>query len=127
MRAGHLRSSQDNSESISLDFLDGFVAHLLGCIFVMVIDLPPEPLNCIERYNHSLLDAPNEQKYVAALYWYIRMFMYIYTYMCVCVFIYLCIYIYISSDMTLRSSMHRMRRHMLLLCTGICTNIYVYI
>jgi len=104
-----------------------FVAHLLGCIFVMVIDLPPEPLNCIERYNPSLLDAPNEQKYVAALYWYIHMFMCIYTYIYVCVFIYVCVYIYISSDMTLRSSMHRMSRHMLLLWTGIYMYIYVYI
>ena len=104
-----------------------FVAYFLGCIFVMVIDLSPEPFNWIERYDPSLLDAPNEQKYIAALYWYIHMIMYIYTYMYVCVFIYVCVYVYISSNMTLRSSMHRMRRHMLLLCTGICTNIYVYI
>jgi len=50
-------------------FLMVLVAYFLGCIFVMVIDLSPEPFNWIERYDPSLLDAPNEQKYIAALYW----------------------------------------------------------
>lgn len=38
----------------------------------MIIDLSPDTVNWIERYDSSLLDAPNEQRYVAALYWYVH-------------------------------------------------------
>lgn len=39
------------------------------CIFIMIIDLSPNTINWIERYDSSLVDAPNEMRYVAALYW----------------------------------------------------------
>jgi hypothetical protein len=46
-----------------------FVAHLLGCVFLMMIDWTGDPVNWLSRYDASLMDAPNEYKYVAAMYW----------------------------------------------------------
>ena len=46
-----------------------FVAHLLGCVFMMVIDWTGDPDNWLQKYDESLLESSNEYKYVAALYW----------------------------------------------------------
>jgi hypothetical protein len=50
-------------------FVMVFVAHLLGCVFLMMIDWTGDPVNWLSRYDASLMDSPNEYKYVAAMYW----------------------------------------------------------
>ena len=50
-------------------FLIIFVAHILGCAFTMIANAEPDGPSWLTHYDPALTDAPNDARYIVALYW----------------------------------------------------------
>jgi hypothetical protein len=50
-------------------FIMVFIAHLLGCLFTMLIDVESGRDNWLQAYDPEVYEADNIQRYMVALYW----------------------------------------------------------
>jgi ribonuclease I len=50
-------------------FIMVFIAHLLGCLFTMLIDVESGRNNWLQAYDPEVYESDNIQRYMVALYW----------------------------------------------------------
>ena len=50
-------------------FIMVYIAHLLGCLFTMLIDVESGRDNWLQAYDPEVYEADNIQRYMVALYW----------------------------------------------------------